>query len=311
MRKKVLTLVCGLMLVLSLAACGSSEEAEEPETAAQEEEEAAAETETGEEEEEEETVTETSDVVFEEVTVVDDDNLTIVVESFDTDRNSFNLLLENKTDDVTLMFAADDVSVNGVMCDPLFATEVSPGMKSYADVTFYSLEDAGINYIESVDMSFRVYDSDDWTADNYFEGTATLTVENTSTEEATYRRSSENGFTEVVIAENDNVRVTVIDYDEGALFGPAFTLYIENFSDKNVMVSADDVAVNGVMCDPFWATSVSAGKNSYSDMDWSDSTLEENHIDEIESVQFTLRVYDGDDWSADDLFKDTVEFAVN
>ena len=72
------------------------------------------------------------------------------------------------------------------------------------------------------------------------------------------------------------------------------------------MFSSDDVSVNGFMCDPFWATSVAAGKAAFSSMDWMASSFEENGITEVEEIEMVLQVYDNENWSANDLFKETV-----
>ena len=68
------------------------------------------------------------------------------------------------------------------------------------------------------------------------------------------------------------------------------------------MFSIQDASVNGMMCDPFWATEVMAGKKAYANVSWFKETLEENGIDTIETIEFNLRVYDAEDWTADDLF---------
>lgn len=41
-------------------------------------------------------------------------------------------------------------------------------------------------------------------------------------------------------------------------------------------------------------------------MSWSDSTLEENGITNVETIEFKLRAYDADDWSASDLVNEVI-----
>ena len=61
------------------------------------------------------------------------------------------------------------------------------------------------------------------------------------------------------------------------------------------------------MCDPLFATTVSPGKVSFANMNWFSSTFEENGITSVEEIEMTIRVYDSEDWSADDIFEETVK----
>ena len=78
-------------------------------------------------------------------------------------------------------------------------------------------------------------------------------------------------------------------------------LFLLNKTDKTVMFSVDDASVNGFMADPFYATSVSAGKCAFSSMAWSDTTLEENGITEVEEIEVLFRAYDADDFMGEDF----------
>ncbi len=255
-----------------------------------------------------EAVSSENDVSFEAVTIVDDDNITIRVESFED--NTFSFYLENKTESTSLMFSINNAAVNDVMCDPFWAKSLGAGLKTYSDVSFSSLSNYGINYIETVELELRVYDNDDWLADDYYNETVTLTVQNTSSDPSTFAVTSGNGYQSVVLVDSDGVKVTAIDYDEDYTWGPSFLLCIENSTDKNIMVTADDVGVNGFSCDPYWAKTVYAGKTAYSNMYWFESTLEENYIETIETVTFTLRAYDDDDWLSDDIVNVSVELTT-
>jgi hypothetical protein len=54
----------------------------------------------------------------------------------------------------------EDMSVNGFMMDPFFATNVYDGKKSIQEITLFSseLEENGIESIEEVELKFHVYD---------------------------------------------------------------------------------------------------------------------------------------------------------
>lgn len=60
------------------------------------------------------------------------------------------------------------------------------------------------------------------------------------------------------------------------------------------------------MADPLFATSVSAGKCAFGSMSWSNNTLEENGITDIETIEFKIRAYDIDNWAGDDFVNEII-----
>ena len=107
--------------------------------------------------------------------------------------------------------------------------------------------------------------------------------------------------------DNDDLTVTVTGYDPDSLWGYSVNLYLVNKTDKALMFSVDDASVNGLMSDPFFATTVEAGTSAFSQLSWSDSEFEKNGITEVEEIEMNFRVYDADDWGADNLFEETVK----
>ena len=105
--------------------------------------------------------------------------------------------------------------------------------------------------------------------------------------------------------------MTVAGFEHDDIFGYTVKVYLVNKTDKDLMFSCNDASINGYMADPFWATTVAAGKTSNSDISWSDSTLEENGIDisSIEEIELPITVYPNDDWTADKLVDET--FTIN
>lgn len=112
-------------------------------------------------------------------------------------------------------------------------------------------------------------------------------------------------FKEIVLADNEDVTVKITSIEEDAIFGYTLKVFLENKTDKELIFTVDDVSVNGFMCDPFWAQSVAAGKKSNSSLSWLSSSFEENGIELVEDINFTLRVYDSDDFLAEDVFEKT------
>ena len=114
---------------------------------------------------------------------------------------------------------------------------------------------------------------------------------------------------EVTLVDDENCTVIIKGYDDDALLGYGVNVYLENKTDKELMFSIGEVSVNGYMCDPFWATTVSSGKKANEQITFFESDLEANGIENVEEISFTLNVYDNADWLAEDLVKKS--FTVN
>ena len=235
---------------------------------------------------------------FEKIVAVDNDECKITIKGLDPDSTwgyAVKVELENKSADKTYMFSADDASINGVMYDPLFASEVAPGKKANASIDFSltDLKKNGIGDVTDIEIGFRVYDSNNWSADNVAK--ESIHIYPLGEDKATvYVREPKD--TDNVIMDNDYVTVTQIGVDKGSVWGYSLELYIVNKSDKNIMVSEDEASVNGYMADPLFATEVVAGKSKFASMSWLDSTLKENEIENVESIEFILKAYDSDNW---------------
>ena len=73
------------------------------------------------------------------------------------------------------MFSWDDVSVNGFMIDPFWASAIAPGMRNYSDISFSSssFDENDITQVEEIEFTLRVHDYDDWFGDDVFRETLT------------------------------------------------------------------------------------------------------------------------------------------
>lgn len=120
---------------------------------------------------------------------------------------------------------------------------------------------------------------------------------------------TEPAESEIILADDDNCTVKVTGFDEAGLLGFDVKVFLENKTEKNLMFSLSDVSVNGFMIDPFWASSVAAGKKANETVTFLESDFKTNGIEAVEEITFTLRVYDNDNWTDEDLVKQT--FTVN
>ena len=94
--------------------------------------------------------------------------------------------------------------------------------------------------------------------------------------------------------EQDGIKIVGTYVDEDSFWGKAIVFYIENNSDKNVIVTDEEMAVNGFMVNSYFSETVYAGKKSVSTATLLRSQLEENGIESIETVQDTFKILDED-----------------
>lgn len=300
--KKILALLLAIMMVLSLVACGgetTSNNGDNPSTSSQSGEN----TNNNSAEDNKTNTEEKNEITFEEIVVIDNDACVIKITEIDPDNMwgfSLKAQLENKSADKTYMFSVESASINGVQCDPFFASEVAAGKKANEEISFSdsSLEENGVGEFTDIELTFRVYDSNDWTADEVARETVHVYPYGEDKAVAFVReaQASDN-----VIIDNEYVTVTVIGYENDDIWGYTVNLFLQNKTNSTVMFSVDEASVNGFMADPFYANSVSAGKCAFSSMSWSDTTLEENGITNVEEIEMLFRAYDSDNWTGDDF----------
>lgn len=247
-------------------------------------------------------------VDFQKVLVVDNEECVIRIVDFREDPIwgwVLDAQLENKDDSDSYMFSISSASVNGVQIEPLFASQVAPGKQAREQIRLSdsSLEDVDIGLFSDIELYFRVYDADDWTEEPVAEPSIHIYPYGADKAQR-YVRQPQPG--DQVLAENEAVSVTVTGFAQDPIWGYTAQLFLENKTDQSVMFTVEDASVNGFMADPFFAASVGPGNCAFSTLSWSDSTLQELEITQVEELEFTLRAYDEEDWSAEDLLKTVV-----
>ena len=136
----------------------------------------------------------------------------------------------------------------------------------------------------------------------------TTNTETNGTTETAEQDVQEAKFEEVVFVDDENCTFKITGVNADSMWGYTLDVNLDNKSDKNLMFAAEDVSVNGYMCDPFWATTVQAGKKAKSEINFFKENLTELGIEDVEEIEFTLRVYDEDDIFAAELVNETFTF---
>lgn len=249
-----------------------------------------------------------NEITFTELVVADNEECFIKITGIEPDARrgcTLKVLLENKSAEKTYMYTVDAGAVNGVDCDPFFAAEVAAGKKSNEKITFSTrnFKENDIGAYTDIELTFRVYDSNDWLADPVAKQTVHVYPYGEEKAVAFVREPLD---TDTVLVDNDYVTVIATGYEEDAICGYTVNLFLLNKTDKNIMFCVDDASINGFMLDPFYAKIVAAGKCAFSSMSWSKSKLEENDITAIEAIEFKFRAYDSDNWRDDDFANELV-----
>lgn len=243
---------------------------------------------------------------FAETVIVDNESCTFKVTAIEEEAfwgYTLKAFLENKTGK-ELMFTLQDVSVNGFMCDPFWATSVTAGMKSNADISFSAsdFERNGISQVTDIEATVKVYDANDLTAGDVVYEHFILYPQGKDAVQP-YARTAVEG--EKVLFDDANCTMIVTGFDPENTWGYTVNVYLENKTDKTLMFSIDGAAVNGFMCDPYWAVTVAPGKRSNTDISWMASDFEENGITAVDTLTLPIRVYDSNDWLAQALIDET------
>lgn len=243
---------------------------------------------------------------FQEIILVDNENLMFKVTDVVNDTvwgYSLKVQIENRTDK-DLMFSLNDVSVNGFMYDPFFAVTVTSGMKANKDISFGTdgFEEIGIQDVTDIQFELRVYDSNDWSSDPLIEDIFTIYPKG---EDAAKEYPRENQESDIVLFDNENCTMIVTGFDPDSIWGFSVKVYLVNKTDDTLMFSVGDAAVNGFMCNPYFAVTVAPGKQCITNISWTKSALAENKITQVESLSLPIRVYDAEDWSEEDLVNET------
>ena len=106
-------------------------------------------------------------------------------------------------------------------------------------------------------------------------------------------------FPETVLKDNDVATAKILSIDPNGDWGFTLELYLENKTDKTLMFSVEDAAINHVLVDPFFATELSAGQKTTEEVAFSNETIAEYGIENVAKITFTLSATDAEDFAAD------------
>ncbi len=318
MKNKLIALTLVLSLVFSLSACGNNEEkektsenekkTEEQENSQKEADKVEIENEkekAGEDQKKDEVKEESVLEKIEETVLLEQEGIKITALEIEDDGilgKNLILLLENNSDKKYTIYV-DSMVVNDFMISDLFFGEVAAGKKAKEKVHILSesLKDSGINKIAKIELKFRV------TEENSFESVLESDLISIETSEKDSVEDSKLDEGQVVLDQN-NIKIIAKEIKPDSLFGAELPIYIENNSDKDISLYLEDVSVNGFMISSLFSSDVLSGKKALDNLTVMWDSLQENDIEEIEEIEFVVRVREKDKF---DIILETEPIQLN
>lgn len=237
-----------------------------------------------------ETEQETQDVTLAETVLFDQDGIRITATGLSTDSlfgPELNLLVENDSAQ-NIVVQPNYCMVNGYMMDGLLSADVAAGKKANDTLDFLSnaLARCGIETITDIELDLVVSDGDSWQT-LYETGPVILQTSAAGQYTQTYDDSGEE------IYNQNGIRVVAKSVNDD-LFGMGIKFYLENNTDKAVIVNADNVSVNGYMMTDLFYSDLAPHSHAVDTLTLLGSELEDNHIDTITDAELSLQITDAD-----------------
>ncbi len=238
------------------------------------------------------------EIKFTETVVLDHEECKITVTGIEPDNlwgYTLKVQLENKSKDKKYMFSVESASINGVQCDPYFASTVTAGKKANEDISFSDevLRQNGVGKYTDIALTFRVYDDDDWSAADVVKHTVHIYPHGKEQVTKFVRQTKDS---DIVLINNEYVTAIVTGFEDDPLWGYTAKLFLVNKTDDMATFNAEDVSVNGFMSEPLFAEFIAAGNCAFSEIGWSRAELNDNKITEVSEIEFKLLVYDEEGW---------------
>ena len=207
------------------------------------------------------------------------------------------ICMENKTEDKSLVFELGPFAACGYMMNsPQCYKTVDAGEKQQSTLEFSEedMETCGVSALDEVKFTLEVNEEGNWLIDPLVMENFTVYPTGKTAEQIQYQPLKLTGG-ETVLYEDDKFRVVLLnkgEYDD--YLGYILPCYIENLSDLDILVGLDNISVNGAEIISFFGDYVYAGNRSVYSFYFLMNQLEENGIKEVEEIQMTLRIQNGE-----------------
>ena len=201
------------------------------------------------------------------------------------------ILVENDSSKNVLVTSAS-VSANGYMMPSaaLYA-EVAAGKKANETLTIMSseLDQSGIEMLAELQFYLQIQDPETW------ETITTSDLLTLTTSAAPYEQPVDDSGD--VLYDSDGIRIICKGLKQDIIWDGTVVFYMENNSGKEISIYAENVSVNGFMQDVGLWSDLRPNTKIIDGMSMIDlSDLEIENIDQIENIEFNLRIVDANTW---------------
>ena len=201
------------------------------------------------------------------------------------------VLVENDSAKNVLV-TVDALSANGYMMPSasLYA-EVAAGKKANESISIMSseLDQSGIEVLAELQFYIQISDSETW------ETLTTSDLLTLTTSAAPYEQSVDDSGD--VLYDSNGIRIICKGLKQDIIWDGTVVFYLENNSGKEISIYAENVSVNGFMQDVGLWSDLRPNTKLIDGMSMIDlSDLEIESIDQIENIEFNLRVVDANTW---------------
>lgn len=233
-------------------------------------------------------------ITIEETVIYDAHGITITATGIEDSLFGQEISLNIVNDSAkNVTVSSRDLSVNGYMMDTTgFYAQVAAGKKAIEDLTLYSseLNEAGIETVAKIEFIVHVSDSD--TYDDIDD--SDLVCLSTSAADSFVQPVDDSGD---LVYDDNGIRIICKGLKENVIWDGAVVFLIENTSKEYVTVHAENLSVNGYMVSETLWSDLRPDTRSIEAMYL--LTLDEiglDSVDEVEDIEFSLRIID-DDWN--------------
>ncbi len=192
-----------------------------------------------------------------------------------------------------LKFRVKDTCVNGLMCDAYLFVDLEDGKNATDDITIYNsdMERYGIDQFARLEFKFLIYDEDYGT----FAESKYLSLVAPGMEDYVQKVATDG----VEIANDSNYHIVAVTLDTTSSENYKYLyIYVQNKTSDTISFLSKNVYVNDSAIDAYIGNStVGAGKAGYIYLSLENKKLEENNIQQVDEIEFDLRVISAEDYS--------------
>ena len=102
---------------------------------------------------------------------------------------------------------------------------------------------------------------------------------------------------ETVLLDEAGVKITAKSLELDGFLGVEVKLLVENNTNKNLIVQAQNVSVNSYMIEPIMSIDIAAGKKANDTLVLTRDSLDDCGIETIADIEFSFNILQSDDWS--------------